>query len=253
MAKGVEAVIATGRALIECKAALPHGEFEQAVAMSGLALRDSQRYMSVAHNPAITKATHVSLLPQAYTTLHELSRLEPEVLEEAIAEGTVRPDMTRAEAQRLRDPEHVETTHHRKNDPEHGRWVCPLCHGKGWVDKEPREGSGRYGRRVDLLPGRDQEVFDEAGPDPRASRPSPRMTKTAEGQIPSTVLGGHGVAGTRPARTWESPDRPRVVTLTLDLTIQRPRAGRGSCQRRALISQQGPHRAQGREGGRRGG
>ena len=143
MAKGVEAVIATGRALIECKAALPHGEFLEALALAGMDRRESDRFMAVAGHPLISNRGRAPYLPGAYTTLYELSRLEPEALEEAIEEGKVTPDMTRADARRLRDPQHVETSHKRKNDPANRRWVCPVCNGKGYVTKEPRQGFGR--------------------------------------------------------------------------------------------------------------
>jgi len=143
MAKGVEAVIATGRALIECKAQLPTGQFEQAVRMAGMDPREARKFMAVAAHPVIANRVPVPDLPSGYSTLYELSRIEPGVLEAAIAEGVVRADMTRAEAKRLRDPEHVETSHKRKNDPANRRWVCPVCNGKGYVTKEPRQGFGR--------------------------------------------------------------------------------------------------------------
>jgi len=150
VAHNAEAVIRVGQRITECQLELPHGEFLAAVKLTGMSPRDAQRYMAVAANTFLSNATHVSHLPSAYSTLYQLSRLDAPALEGAVARGAVCPTMTREQARRLVDPDGVPDRKPKEDDPEHGRWVCPLCHGKGWVDKEPREGFGRYSRKSEL-------------------------------------------------------------------------------------------------------
>lgn len=100
-ARTVEAIIATGRVLIECRAAIHYGGFKQPLSEAGMEIRTAQRFMAIAHHPVISNTTHVSHLPTTWGTLYELSRVAPPVLEKAIAQGDVRPEMSRADAERV--------------------------------------------------------------------------------------------------------------------------------------------------------
>lgn len=99
----LEGIFATGRALIDARAQLPHGEF-QAMIESDLAFGTStaQMLMKIARNPELAKTDHGRLLPPSWRTLYELSKLEPATLTAAIADGRVRPDMERKDAVVLR-------------------------------------------------------------------------------------------------------------------------------------------------------
>jgi len=61
-------------------------------------LRTAERLMEIANDARLTNPTHVSLLPPHWGTLHALSKLDPEEFEEKLADGTINPDMTRADA-----------------------------------------------------------------------------------------------------------------------------------------------------------
>jgi phage N-6-adenine-methyltransferase len=102
----VQNVVDAGRHLIEAKSQVGHGEWLPMVAQIGISQQTASRFMAIAENPVISNHAHVRDLPSAWGTLYELSRLEPEALEEAIADGTVTPDMSRKEATALvRDEE----------------------------------------------------------------------------------------------------------------------------------------------------
>jgi hypothetical protein len=150
MAKGLEAVLQTGKTLIAAKADCEHGEWLDALRLAGLLPNSALRFMAVAAHPVLANSDHDHYLPGSWTTLYALSRIKPPLLEAAIADGRVRPEMTRADAERL-DPNWRPAAHPRgKHIDKAGRWECPLCHGKGWVDKEPRDGFGRYSRKSEL-------------------------------------------------------------------------------------------------------
>jgi len=81
MQKSVEAILETGRLLIQAKAALPHGGFEIMVRDKlPFSKRTAERFIAIAENPQLSKATHASHLPASWTTLYELSRWSSEEL-----------------------------------------------------------------------------------------------------------------------------------------------------------------------------
>jgi N6-adenosine-specific RNA methylase IME4 len=102
----VEAIIATGRALIDAKASLPHGEFESMV-REDLEWHPSHavRLMKIARDERLTNPAHVQDLPTACGTLYELSKLKGCAFEEALADGRISPDMERRDAAVLRTGE----------------------------------------------------------------------------------------------------------------------------------------------------
>lgn len=97
--KGVAAFIEVGRLLKEAKAELDHGEWGNLV-KDNLPFDDrtAQRFMAIAGNPILANPTHVSVLPPAWGTLYELSRLSEKVLKAKIADGTIHPRMERKDA-----------------------------------------------------------------------------------------------------------------------------------------------------------
>jgi hypothetical protein len=94
--KGVEAILETGRLLIEAKAALDHGQFKAMVQLKlPFTPRTAQRLMEIARNPVISNATHASLLPPSWMTLHELTKVPDEILVAKIKDGVITPKLER--------------------------------------------------------------------------------------------------------------------------------------------------------------
>jgi hypothetical protein len=95
----VPGILATGRLLCEAKASLPHGDFEAMVeADLPFNARAAQKLMAIASNPVLSKASHGTHLPPAWTTLYELSRVPEKRLAAAIESGKVTPATQRSEA-----------------------------------------------------------------------------------------------------------------------------------------------------------
>ena len=74
--QSVEAIIQTGKLLIEAKAAVDHGDWLPLVEQLDFSDKQAQRLMKIAHDPRIAKGTHGSLLPQSVRTLEEITRLD---------------------------------------------------------------------------------------------------------------------------------------------------------------------------------
>lgn len=94
--KSVESILEVGHLLLQAKSALAHGNFVVMIEeQTPFSIRTAQMLMKVAHHPVLANAQHVALLPPSWGTLAELARVEPADLEQAIAAGTVRPDMSK--------------------------------------------------------------------------------------------------------------------------------------------------------------
>jgi hypothetical protein len=111
--KSIEAVIEVGKLLMQAKRLCDHGEFlrlfyghENAVTDPvPFAAETAQRLMAIAENKVLSNAAHAQHLPQSWTTLYELTKLDDETLNAGIKSGEINPEMTRAEASALRsDP-----------------------------------------------------------------------------------------------------------------------------------------------------
>lgn len=101
--RGAEAVIEAGRLLAEAKAAFGDDEFENMV-RDGLPFgkRTAERLMAIAADERISgSATRVSLLPPSWGTMYELTKLDDADLHKHFDDGTINPDMERAEATRI--------------------------------------------------------------------------------------------------------------------------------------------------------
>jgi hypothetical protein len=73
--------------------------------------RTAERLMEIAGNDRLTNPTHVSLLPPHWGTLHALTKLDPDEFDEKLTDGTINPEMTRADAKSSkkeeREPDNV--------------------------------------------------------------------------------------------------------------------------------------------------
>ena len=102
--ESVIGILETGRLIAGAKVALAHGEFEAMVANSlPFTARTAQRLMAIAADERISaNPTRVSLLPAAWGTIYELTKLDDAELEKRFDDGTIRPDIERAEVASLR-------------------------------------------------------------------------------------------------------------------------------------------------------
>jgi hypothetical protein len=92
-------IIRTGEWLIRAKAALPHGEFGPMIeAHLTFSASTAERLMAIACDPRLTNPAHAQLLPPAWTTLYELTKLDDEQFQAQLEQGKIRPDMERREA-----------------------------------------------------------------------------------------------------------------------------------------------------------
>lgn len=104
-------ILQAGQLLVEAKAALPHGDFAAMIESSlPFSARTAQRFMAISSDRRLTNATHASLLPPAWGTLYELTKLPDDVFQQKIADGTIRPDMQRKDIvqKRAKAPETIE-------------------------------------------------------------------------------------------------------------------------------------------------
>lgn len=97
--KSVEAVIETGRRLIEAKQSLPHGQWLPMVELLPFSERTAQAFMRIAQHDAIGNPQHVTDLPSSWGTLSVLAQLPPAEVEGRIAAGEITPDLTRRQAE----------------------------------------------------------------------------------------------------------------------------------------------------------
>ena len=96
-----QAIIAIGILLLEAKAALGYGRFEEVFVDLHFSRRMGEFYMAIARNKVLTNAKWISHLPTTVVTLLELNRLDPLQLEAALADGRVHPKLQRDEARVL--------------------------------------------------------------------------------------------------------------------------------------------------------
>lgn len=100
---GVEAIISTGRLLLEAKEILPHGSFQRMVEEQlPFKIRMAQMLMTIAANPLFSNAQYIALLPPTVTTMYDCARLTPPEFERGVVEGIINPEMERADIERIR-------------------------------------------------------------------------------------------------------------------------------------------------------
>ena len=102
---GLRATITAGRVLIEAKAEIPHGEWEEWLRIyTPVSPRTASRLMKVAGDPNILRELanrpHAADLPNDYTTLAEICGLEPERFDALIEAGTIHAEMKRGDVRK---------------------------------------------------------------------------------------------------------------------------------------------------------
>lgn len=102
LGRSVQGVIDAGRHLREAKAQIDHGAWLPWLSGEvGIGEDSAQRLMAVSRHDAIANTAHVRYLPASWSTLHELSKLNPAQLEAAIIDGEVTPALERKQAKAL--------------------------------------------------------------------------------------------------------------------------------------------------------
>jgi hypothetical protein len=84
-ARAVENIVAIGQYLREAKEELDHGEFGPMLERIGFSEGTARKYMAIAAHPAISNRSNWNALPPSWTTLYELTKSPPDVIEARIA------------------------------------------------------------------------------------------------------------------------------------------------------------------------
>jgi len=100
--KTAETIVEMGRALVEAKAALAHGEFTAMVEVDlGWNLSAAERLMAIARHPVISNPATLPSLPSGREVIYQLTQVSERTLTDAIREGAVHPGMTMKQARSL--------------------------------------------------------------------------------------------------------------------------------------------------------
>jgi hypothetical protein len=101
--RGAADFIQTGRYLLEAKEELDRDQFEALVKLQlDFDASVARKLMCIAGDRAL--CAHVHKLPPSWSVIYELSKLEDDTLEAAVADGRVNPKMQRRDAVALRKP-----------------------------------------------------------------------------------------------------------------------------------------------------
>ncbi|MGZ5228033.1 MAG: DUF3102 domain-containing protein [Burkholderiales bacterium] len=101
--QSIEGILKMGRTLIAAKKALEHGAFQKMIDHDlPFDASTAQRLMKIGRDPRIANAARVQLLPMAWGTLYELTKLPGAEFKQAVASGAINPAMTREQARTVR-------------------------------------------------------------------------------------------------------------------------------------------------------
>lgn len=111
--KSIEGILGVGRQLIAAKEACEHGEFLRLFKGHDNAVSDplpwgednAQKLIAIASSGVLSNTAHVRYLPQSFSTLYELTKLDDETLIAGIKSGEITPETTRSQvAAMVADP-----------------------------------------------------------------------------------------------------------------------------------------------------
>jgi Protein of unknown function (DUF3102) len=98
----IDGILKMGSTLNTAKKALVHGQFQEMIEHDlPFTASTAERLMKIANDSRITNPAHVQLLPFAWGTLYELSKLPNAAFEQALSSGAINPRMTRGNAVKL--------------------------------------------------------------------------------------------------------------------------------------------------------
>jgi len=94
-AKGLDAVFDTGQAMLDAKAALPHGDFEDMIRRRlPFGVGTARKLMTIAAKTFLANRSIRHVLPTAWTTVYELCHFDDAELERWLAQGRIKPTLT---------------------------------------------------------------------------------------------------------------------------------------------------------------
>lgn len=100
--KSLEAILETGRIIVEAKAALLHGEFDRMIDQElPFSRMTAFRLATISEDHRLSNVAHAQHLPPHWYTLYELTKVSDEVFESGLKTGLINPDMTRKEVEKL--------------------------------------------------------------------------------------------------------------------------------------------------------
>ncbi|MBP2309406.1 DUF3102 domain-containing protein [Azospirillum melinis] len=100
----LEATVAVGRRLNEAKEALPHGEYEAMVTNDLPFSTSTARKLREIAAFVDTEKVPLDQLPEAMSTLYAIATLPDATRKQALEQGVIRPEVTRAEVAVLKPP-----------------------------------------------------------------------------------------------------------------------------------------------------
>jgi N6-adenosine-specific RNA methylase IME4 len=118
--------------------------------------------MAIGADPRFKNAKHVSLLPQSWSTLYQLTRLDDEQFEAKIADGTIRPDLERAEV--------IEIIKQAKRAPARDEYAAETAIGCTMADLDDLVAGGRKFSAISADPPWQYETYSGKGKDRAAER-----------------------------------------------------------------------------------
>lgn len=99
--RSVEALVETGRLLIEAKAAVAHGQWMDVVEALPFSIETASRLMRIAEHPRLSNLSLATSLPTSIMALDSLARLDEATFDAAVDAGVISPGLERRTAQRL--------------------------------------------------------------------------------------------------------------------------------------------------------
>jgi hypothetical protein len=99
--RGLEGLVRRGEVLIEAKERLVHGDWQKLCRQLPFSERHAHRLRSIAAHPVLSNRTLMSDLPDDLMTLYILSRLDPQLVEQAIHDHRIHARMSVGDARAL--------------------------------------------------------------------------------------------------------------------------------------------------------
>jgi hypothetical protein len=114
-ARAVENIVAIGQHLREAREELDHGEFGPMLKRIQFSEGTARKYMAISAHGAISNRSNWNALPPSWTTLYELTKLPPDVLEARIASGAITPELEGTAVASLKGERAGSRNLHRRN------------------------------------------------------------------------------------------------------------------------------------------
>jgi hypothetical protein len=167
--RSIAEVFQVGVLLLQAKEAVPHGDFEDLIKTKlEFSPATARKLMAVAADERIAKRAQGAILPEHWTTLYELTKLDDAQFEQALKDGTINPDMERKDVPKK--PERAAVSDPKPKPPE--------AHGNA----QASDGAGNFG---------ETNARQSA---PAVAQPGPARQETPENQVHAGGAGGSPAA-----------------------------------------------------------